>query len=941
MESPEQSTVLGIANQYVNKITSFLEEKKEWWSAAQSWNNGNYTKTIIQSLDLASTVLNTRTNLALAVDNFRNSVTDTYRITDKIAEISTMNFRNIEEARSNNNFINDIARQTLAYFSSLQPPVQTQSSTSEFREQTKYDVSEIQRALKSAGFFEGVVDGIYGEQTLEAVQNFQIENRLKPTGTVDRDTYESLMKKQKQTDIEEVMFEQPSAKTNNLFVPQLASEGNHLETDDKLDFSYDIESLATIISLTDVKPPLAIGLFGNWGTGKSFFMEKLSQKIQYFANRDDDRFVKNIVHVKFNSWHYSDSNLWASLITEIFDSLNTYAHNSPHEEELEKLSKTLNITTSQRDAIEARKSELSDRKEKLINENRQKRNRLEDLSGINIFRLLISDKNIKNDLKSLQNEDVEKIIRSSEKLGECVGEFKKFKIKYSYLAKSLSQMKVSRWIGVLIIYLLIFAGTFAFKNIFPEEWHKITHWIWGLILAVTPAITNLIRLLWPALKGFNNAADRLIGLKETLDARPDSKFHEMEQIDSEIRTLSQSIENMETTIAQTQHEIDGLKSGRKLLEFIEKRTQDESYSRQLGLISWIRKDFCRLDELLRKQHELSGEDKNNLIENPHDVQLKIDRIILYIDDLDRCKEEIVVKVLEAIHLLLAFPLFVVVVGVDPRWLNNALSEKYKNLFGKHHSGETDEKQMMEDELLLTGVATTYDYLEKIFQIPFSLRQINSQGRKDLIEYLLRNEMEDENEVSIDLEKNLEEKTNDEDEKEQFKFELEGSSGTVQEPQEPADEQIERLTFLKDELECMQNISGLFGHSPRTINRFVNIYRIIKAHRKLRVTDEFSEDDFAPIMIVLSIMIGYSSLAQNFIDKLSLYDDRATFLQFMNEMNFPEKFRNEVFSSIHARVAALPVKSFKDNLELISRFSFRTFAVKVTEPLKMPVNKAKV
>jgi hypothetical protein len=39
-----------------------------------------------------------------------------------------------------------------------------------------------------------------------------------------------------------------------------------------------------------------------------------------------------------------------------------------------------------------------------------------------------------------------------------------------------------------------------------------------------------------------------------------------------------------------------------------------------------------------------------------------------------------VKVLEAIHLLLAFELFVVVVGVDPRWLNNALSEKYKNTF---------------------------------------------------------------------------------------------------------------------------------------------------------------------------------------------------------------------------------------------------------------------
>ncbi|MEZ5024500.1 MAG: P-loop NTPase fold protein [Chitinophagales bacterium] len=44
--------------------------------------------------------------------------------------------------------------------------------------------------------------------------------------------------------------------------------------------------------------------------------------------------------------------------------------------------------------------------------------------------------------------------------------------------------------------------------------------------------------------------------------------------------------------------------------------------------------------------------------------LKVERIVLYIDDLDRCPPKKVVEVLQAIHLILAFPLFVVVVGVD-------------------------------------------------------------------------------------------------------------------------------------------------------------------------------------------------------------------------------------------------------------------------------------
>ncbi len=51
---------------------------------------------------------------------------------------------------------------------------------------------------------------------------------------------------------------------------------------------------------------------------------------------------------------------------------------------------------------------------------------------------------------------------------------------------------------------------------------------------------------------------------------------------------------------------------------------------------------------------------------------RIDRIVLYIDDLDRCPEDKVVDVLQAVHLLLAFPLFVVVVGVDSRWLLHSL-----------------------------------------------------------------------------------------------------------------------------------------------------------------------------------------------------------------------------------------------------------------------------
>ena len=71
-----------------------------------------------------------------------------------------------------------------------------------------------------------------------------------------------------------------------------------------------------------------------------------------------------------------------------------------------------------------------------------------------------------------------------------------------------------------------------------------------------------------------------------------------------------------------------------------------------------------------------------------DTLPRIDRIVLYIDDLDRCPPDRVVEVLEAVHLLLAGELFVVVVAVDPRWMLRAIRYHYRDLFTGHPSPGT-------------------------------------------------------------------------------------------------------------------------------------------------------------------------------------------------------------------------------------------------------------
>ncbi len=99
----------------------------------------------------------------------------------------------------------------------------------------------------------------------------------------------------------------------------------------------------------------------------------------------------------------------------------------------------------------------------------------------------------------------------------------------------------------------------------------------------------------------------------------------------------------------------------------------------------------------------------------------IERIILYIDDLDRCPPQRVVEVLQAVHLLLAFDLFNVVVAVDVRWLERSLNETYNP---NNHGNSS-----------LTHRFNAHNYLEKIFQIPFQLPKMTPEGYSALIESL--------------------------------------------------------------------------------------------------------------------------------------------------------------------------------------------------------------
>jgi hypothetical protein len=116
------------------------------------------------------------------------------------------------------------------------------------------------------------------------------------------------------------------------------------------------------------------------------------------------------------------------------------------------------------------------------------------------------------------------------------------------------------------------------------------------------------------------------------------------------------------------------------------------YGGQIGLMEDIKHD---LEELEGRLHVGGDPNKAGLT----------GRILVIIDDLDRCEPAKAVEVLQAVNLLLNFPSFIVCLGIDARIITAAIEKHYEGLLG-------------------VAGASGYEYLDKIVQIPFRIPEPN-------------------------------------------------------------------------------------------------------------------------------------------------------------------------------------------------------------------------
>src|SRR5205814_729039 len=137
--------------------------------------------------------------------------------------------------------------------------------------------------------------------------------------------------------------------------------------DDKLDVARYATAFAVVLAADKVTPPLSIGIFGDWGSGKSFFMRLIHEQTQKVASSravdaaGEPLFCRRVVPVRFNAWHYADQNLWATLVQTIFQSLRSAMVGDQDDSDLmDRVIATLEVTKVARKDAEERVRKAKD-----------------------------------------------------------------------------------------------------------------------------------------------------------------------------------------------------------------------------------------------------------------------------------------------------------------------------------------------------------------------------------------------------------------------------------------------------------------------------------------------------------------------------------------------------------------------------------------------------
>lgn len=669
---------------------------------------------------------------------------------------------------------------------------------------------------------------------------------------------------------------------------------NPLSTDsvDLLGFGDDAKAFARLAASKDVKPPLAIAIFGSWGSGKSFFMRLIHEHVQRLSDGKPDStapeaasesFHRGIAQIRFNAWHYSETNLWASLVDHLFTQLGTYvkageAPVEPGSSVLDNLSTTRTLTIESAERLEAQRKTQAALADNLVQAEAERKNWEREVMArprtyLDVIQKIIasndavaggpetSEAKLKGDIQAAAHRlGIDNLVAEAEKVADELRTADSLAGETKIVFDSVAMRAGGKLEAALAFacipaaLMLLWAGARALQAANVSEVTALVLQTVASLALVGTALRKLISIAAPVLAKMRVVKkavdDKLAEGMAEYDKSLEANREKLRKAEALVAAAKQDLAASAASLVSAVEDFHGSTGTGRLLRFLRTRAKDGHYAQHLGLVASVRRDFeelslgmqgagsrvempaeelvslrARLSALTGKDSALLAEDRNilqGLTRRLDDIEMgaqslkpPFSRLVLYVDDLDRCSHEKVIDVLQAVHMLTAFPLFMVFVAVDVRWLSQALVAQYGGMLAPL-DGPRDRTR-----------AAPHDYLEKIFQLPYWIEEVNETSGVKLLEALL---------------------PIDEDE------ELAGPPV----PSAPAAERptsgnldvpltVRSLKFKHLHRDLVALFLPYFVSSPRKLLWFVNAFRVLKATSvPLRENDE-EQLDFAIIM----------------------------------------------------------------------------------------------
>jgi hypothetical protein len=424
--------------------------------------------------------------------------------------------------------------------------------------------------------------------------------------------------------------------------------------------------------------------------------------------------------------------------------------------------------------------------------------------------------------------------------------------------------------------------------------------------------TKLVRARLSVLEEAQDKVSTEIGIVQgELDKKIKNAEKSISEADKRLAMVINDQQTLSDDLKKIRTELEQITPTRVLTDFVAERVGSGDYRKHLGIPALIQQDFRQLANLIAQQNEAILNDKKSKIEKTGEC---FNRIILYIDDLDRCPDEHVIEVLQAVHLLLAFELFVVVVAVDSRWLSHALTKHFKALVADRANGQE---------------ATPDDYLEKIFQIPFWIQPLGESAKRNIIEGLLRSHL-----TSVEVQGEID---TDGDKPSVGEAQL-AVLATLDPASAPPTLEAAALSITPVELRFLDELAVLLGTTPRSTKRFVNLYQLVRII--YRLDPNIHSPDVPPehelLAFVLALGEGLPKLGPVVLEaalRAGSQDSFETLLtKTQNDVDVEQAQRLDGWLATRAQWKQIPAERMAGAFRKIDRFLFRVGAMhRITKP----------